>query len=281
MKQFNKIAIIGVGLVGGSIGLAVKRKRLAKEIVGVCRHKQSLQRATRMGAIDKGISDYKNAVRDAELVILATPISQIIKIGKKVIPYLKRDCLITDVGSTKYEIVQSIEKAYPQGKFNFVGAHPLAGSHKKGANFARADLFKGAVCILTRTKKTKSAALKKIASFWCKIGCRIKLLTPQKHDEIVALVSHLPHLAAAQLVKVAKAKNSLDFVSSGFFDTTRIAASDPEIWTDIFLSNKKFVLQAIDNYIGQLKLTRNLIRKGDRKSLFCQFKKTKTLRDAL
>ena len=277
--RFNKIAILGVGLIGGSIGLAVKKKRLAREIIGVCRHKSSLKRARKIGAIDKGTLNYKEAVNNADLVILAMPVSQIVKAAKLIMPYLKRSCLITDVGSTKTEIVQAIEKASVHGQFNFVGAHPLAGSEKRGASSARADLFEGAICILTRTGKTKPAALRHIAGFWGKLGCRMKVLTPKTHDKIVALSSHLPHLAAVQLVKVAC--GCLDFAATGFFDTTRIASSDAEIWTDIFISNKRFTIEAINRYINQLKLTRDLIRKEDRRRLFRQFKRAKTLRDAL
>jgi len=279
MKQFNKIAIIGVGLIGGSIGLAVKRKNLAREIVGVCRHKQSLQKAARAGAIDEGSLDCKDAVSGADLVILATPVNQIIRLAKKIIPYLKRGCLVTDVGSTKLEIVRSIEKAYAREQFHFVGAHPLAGSEEKGVIKARADLFEGAICILTRTGRTDSSALKKVAAFWSKIGCRTKVLTARRHDKVVALISHLPHLAAAQLVKVAK--GNLDFASSGFSDTTRIASSSAEIWVDIFLTNKKFITQAIDRYIKNLRLVKDLISRGDKARLSAEFKKIKTLRDAL
>lgn len=278
MKLFNKITIIGVGLIGGSIGLAARKKRLAGEIIGVCRHKESLQKAARAGAIDRGTLDYKDAVREADLVILATPVSQIIKVAREITPYLKRGCLITDVGSTKEKIVQVIEEALP-GQIHFVGAHPLAGSEKRGVTEARADLFQGAICILTRTGKTELTALKAITRFWRKMGCRIKVLSPQDHDRIISLVSHLPHLAAVQLVKVAK--SSLDFASSGFSDTTRIASSDAEIWIDIFLSNKKFITQAIDRYITQLRLTKDLILKENKKRLSAEFKSAKLLRDAL
>lgn len=278
MAKFNKIAIIGVGLIGGSIGLVIRRKRLAKEVIGVCRHKESLRKARRIGAIDTGTLNYKEAVRDADLVILAAPVNQIVEIAKIIIPYLKKGCLLTDAGSTKEEIVQQIEKELP-GHVRFVGSHPLAGSDKRGSGFAQPDLFKDAVCILTKSAKTNPYVLKRIASFWRKIGCRIKIVTPQTHDRIVALVSHLPHLAATQLVKVAK--DDLNFAASGFFDTTRIASSDAEIWTDIFLSNKKFIIQAMDAYIKRLKLMKHLISNENKEGLFVEFKSVKALRDAL
>jgi prephenate dehydrogenase len=192
-------------------------------------------------------------------------------------PYLQKGCLLTDVGSSKEEIVRSIERILPTHIY-FVGAHPLAGSEESGVSQAREDLFRGATCILTRTKKTNLAALKKISAFWKKIGCQIKILTPQKHDKIVALTSHLPHLAATQLVKTAK--GNLDFAASGFLDTTRIASSHAELWIDIFLTNKKYIIRAVNNYIKQLRLMRDLIAKEDTRRINAEFKKAKALRDA-
>jgi len=276
--KFNKIAIIGVGLIGGSIALACKRKKMAKEIVGVCRHKESLRRAKKLGVIDCGTLNPKDAACDADLVILTVPIRQIAKIVKTISPYLKKGCLVTDAGSTKSEVVKALDKILPSN-VGFVGAHPLAGSEKRGAPQARVDLFKGAICILTKTKKTKPGTLKKISSFWRELGCSVKVRNPQEHDKIVAFISHLPHLAASQLVKTAK--GSLDFASTGFCDTTRIASSDAEIWTDIFLTNKKFLIRAVDNYIKNLQSVKKLIHKQSVKALSLDFKKTKKLRDGL
>jgi prephenate dehydrogenase len=275
--MFNKIAIIGVGLIGGSIGLAARKKRLARKIIGVCRHRDSLQKARQRGAIDLGTLNYKEAVQDAELVILASPVVQIIKMAELVMPYLQKGCLLTDVGSSKEEIVRSIENILPAHIY-FVGVHPLAGSEQRGVTKAREDLFRGATCILTRTKKTNLPALKKISTFWKKMGCQIKILTPQRHDKIVALTSHLPHLAATQLVKTAK--GNLDFAASGFLDTTRIASSHAEIWIDIFLTNKRHIVKAVDEYIKQLRLMRDLIVKEDIRKINIEFKRAKALRDA-
>ncbi|MCQ9208894.1 MAG: prephenate dehydrogenase [Omnitrophica bacterium] len=276
--KFNKIAIIGVGLIGGSIGLAVKKKRLAKEIVGVCRHRKSLRQAKRIKAIDRGALSCKEAIKEADLVILATPISQIIKIAREIAPYLKKGCLVTDTGSTKSEIVGEIEKVFSED-IAFVGAHPLAGSEKRGVSEARANLFKDTLCILTQTRKTKLAAFKKINTFWQVIGCHVIKLTPQRHDQIVAVISHLPHLAAAQLVKVGR--KNLNFAASGFRDTTRIASSDAEVWSDICLTNKEFIIQAIDQYITRLKLMQKLIYQEDKQRLSVEFRTAKTLRDGL
>ncbi|UCB56661.1 MAG: prephenate dehydrogenase [Candidatus Omnitrophota bacterium] len=279
MKPFDKVAIIGVGLIGGSIGLAAKRKGLAREVIGVCRHKESLQKARKKGALDKGTLDYKEAVRDADLVILAAPVRQIIKLAGEIAPYIKEGALVTDAGSTKSDIVSNLDKISRGKGFYFVGAHPLAGSEQRGVAKARADLFEGARCILTKTKATNPSALRRASAFWQEIGSRTTVLSPQEHDKVVALISHLPHLAAVELVKTAR--SVLNFSSSGFLDTTRIASSDAEIWTDIFFTNKKFVTQAIDNYIKQLKLTKDLIRKEDKSRLSTEFKKVKSLRDGL
>ncbi len=276
--RFNKIAIIGVGLIGGSIGLALRKKKLAGQITGVCRHQASLVRAKKIGAINSGTLDLKEAVINADLVILAMPVKQIIKTAKMIKPFLSKGCVVTDVGSTKEMIVKQLDKTFSQQAY-FVGSHPMAGSEKKGASFARVDLFSNSLCFITRTKNTNRGALNKIDAFWKSLGCRVKTLSPGKHDQIVALISHLPHLAAAQLVQVAR--GNLKFAATGFTDTTRIAASDAEIWTDIFLSNKKAVIAAIDQYIKQLKKVRNLIARNKESELNREFKKIKLLRDGL
>ncbi|MFC1632276.1 prephenate dehydrogenase [Candidatus Omnitrophota bacterium] len=276
--MFNKIAIIGVGLIGGSMGLAAKRKKLAKEIVGVCRHRASLHQAKKIKAIDRGTLDYKDAVQNAELVVLAAPVQEIIRLSRKIGPYLAPDCIVTDVGSTKQKIVDQLDQALPM-HCNFVGGHPLAGSEKRSVSFARADLFKDAVCFLTRTKKTNLAALSKLSKFWRGLGSRVKIISPQRHDQIVATVSHLPHLIAVELVNLVD--KNIEFVASGFRDTTRIAASEAEIWTDIFLTNDRHILGVLDTYIKRLKLFRGLIAEQDKSKLNYEFKKAKSLRDAL
>ncbi|MFH1245264.1 MAG: (d)CMP kinase [Candidatus Omnitrophota bacterium] len=276
--MFNKITIIGVGLIGGSIGLSVKEKKLAGRIIGVCRHQQSLEQAVEKGLIDQGTLDCRAAIKDADLVILSAPVLQIIDIAKKIAPHLKEGCLLTDAGSTKAAITREIESVLPPGVY-FVGAHPLAGSEKRGAAFARRGLFDNSLCILTRTPKTNRLALERIKKFWQELGCRTRVLSVQEHDRHLALSSHLPHLVAAQLVKTAK--NSLAFAAGGFADTTRIAASDPQMWADIFFTNRKFIVQSVDKYIKNLKLVRKSIQLGERKKLSAELKKIKRLRDSL
>ncbi len=206
------------------------------------------------------------------------PVLDVIRIGKEIAPFLKKGALVTDAGSTKQMIVEELERALPRG-VNFIGAHPLAGSEKRGAQQANAELFKNALCLLTRTKKTSPEALKKVASLWRRLGCRIKILSPQAHDKIVAIISHLPHLAAGQLVKTAKA--DLGYAASGFLDSTRIASSDDEIWTDIFISNRVNINQSLNAYINNLKAISRLIRKANKTALRAECKKIKGWRDGL
>ncbi len=258
MSLFKKVAIIGTGLIGGSIGLSLKKHNLAEEVVGVSRHKKSIILAKKSGAIDDG-STTLEIIREADLVIFATPVNVIIELAPKIAKIIDKNCIVTDVGSTKEEIVRLLEKIFP----GFVGGHPLAGSEKRSISNASASIFQGSVCLLTPTKKTKNDSLRKVRMFWEGIGAKVVLLSASKHDKILSLVSHLPHIAAFSLINSVP-KEYLGFAAGGLKDTTRIAASDAEIWTQIFLSNRKNVLKGIDV------LERNL---GNIKSAIKQNKK--------
>lgn len=269
MKQFEKVAVVGVGLIGGSLSLAIKEKKLAGQVVGVSRHKRTILLAKRRGAIDSGACDI-NIIKGADLVILAAPVAVILKLAKAVCGIVSRECIVTDVGSTKEEIVFSLEKMFP----NYVGSHPLAGSEKQGVLNANAELFKNSICVLTPTKKTNTAALRKIKLFWEKLGSKIFYLKPDIHDQILSFVSHLPHAVAFSLIN-AVPKKYLSFASTGFRDTVRIAFSDEEIWSDIFLSNQKELLKAIDLFQENLSLIKSAIKKQDKRLLSNIIKKTK------
>jgi prephenate dehydrogenase len=261
VKLFNKIAIIGTGLIGGSIALAIKKKGLADEVVGVSRHQKSLLLAKKKGAIDRG-SQSLDIIKGADLVILATPINTILNLAPAVSKLVGKDCLVTDVGSTKARISASLGKIFPA----FVGAHPLAGSEKRSIANAHPDLFKGSICLLTPAKNTDKAALKKIKSFWNKIGAETRLLSPDAHDKILCFTSHLPHIVAFSLIGIVPAQY-LKFSSAGLKDTTRIAASDSELWAEIFLSNQKNALGAIDLFLQQLLRIKGAIKRKDKKQL--------------
>ena len=261
MKKLNKVVIIGVGLIGGSIGLAIKRNKLARQVVGISRRKQTINAAIKRGAIDRGFFNLTPVI-GADLVILSTPVSSIISIGARISSLVSSDALITDTGSTKKIIVQRLEKILP----NFVGAHPLSGSEKVGVINSKDTLFENSFCILTPTIKTPKPALAKLKEFWTKLGARVINLSPSEHDKIISYVRHLPHILAFSII-ASVPQNSLAFGSRSLRDTTRIAASAPVLWRDIFLTNPKAVLVALEKFNSCLSEIRTAIRKKDSKRL--------------
>lgn len=275
MKLFNKVAIIGTGLIGGSMALAIKKRKLAQEVVGVSRHKKTLAIAKKIGAIDRGSQDI-GIIKDADLVILATPVNAILNLAPKIFKIVRKNCIVTDVGSTKQEIVRNLDKIF----LKYVGSHPLAGSQRRGVINAKAGIFKDSLCLLTPTKNTDKIALDKIRRLWVNLGARVIALPPDNHDEILSFTSHLPHAAAFSLIR-AVPKEYLKFASTGLKDTTRIAASEAELWSDIFLSNRKNILKSIEVLQGNLDRIKSAIAKKDRKILNRIFKEAKEKRDSL
>jgi len=270
MEQFKKVAIVGVGVIGGSLALAIKEKNLARKIVGVSRHRKTISLAKQCGAIDSGACDI-NVLEGADLLIFAAPVSVILKLAKAVSGIINKDCIVTDVGSTKKEIVASLEKIFP----NYVGSHPLAGSEKQGVLNANGELFKNSSCILTPTGRTNTAALSKIELLWEELGAKTFSLSPGIHDQVLSFVSHLPHAVAFSLLDSVP-KRYLKFAASGFRDTVRIAFSDEGIWSDIFLSNRKELLKAVGSFEKSLSRIKSALKKGDKKLLSGILKKTTT-----
>lgn len=275
MRPFNKVAIIGTGLIGGSLALAIKKKRLAYQIIGVSRHKSTLIRARKIHAIDKG-SQHINIIKDADLVILATPVKTIFNLAGAVRKLVQQDCIVTDVGSTKSEIVSKLSEIFP----NYVGSHPLAGSEKRGITNADADMFKNSLCILTPTKNTSAKAIKKIEKLWKKLGARVVSLSPHTHDRILSFVSHLPHAIAFSLMGIIP-KKYLNFGAMGLKDTTRLALSDSRLWADIFLSNRQNILKSIESFQHNLSRIKSAISRKDEKALIKILKKAKARREIL
>jgi len=275
MKLFNKVAIVGTGLIGGSIALAIKKKKLAGKVVGVSRRKRSLLLAKRKGAIDAG-SQALDIIKDADLLILAAPVNTIIDLAPRVAKVVNKRCIVTDVGSTKKEIVSILGKLFP----NYIGSHPLAGSEKRSILNAYADIFKDSLCILTPTGNTQKKALNKIKMLWNQLGARVILLKPQNHDKILSLVSHLPHTVAFSLINSIPA-GYLKFAATGLRDTTRIAASDSQLWADILLSNKRNMLRSIDIFQENLSSIKSAIQRKDKKSLALILKKAQLKRTKL
>ncbi len=243
MRPFNKVAIIGVGLIGGSIGLAVKKQKVAGEVVGIFRHGSTLKRALRCKAVDRGVLDMAEGVADADLIVICSPVHSIPALAWEAARFAKRGTVITDAGSTKSWIVSEMDRLFKGSPVRFVGSHPMAGSERTGVEAARFDLFKGSPCVVTKTARTDKTALARVTGFWKLIGARVKVLDPAEHDRTVSLVSHLPHLIAFGLAD-AVPENALQYAAEGFKDTTRVASSDPALWADIFLTNKKELLKA-------------------------------------
>jgi len=276
------IAIIGTGLIGGSIGLGLKERGLATTIIGVGHRKTSLNKALKIKAIDEGTTSIEKAVKNADMIILATSVSLIPDHAKKIIPLMKKSAILTDVGSTKSYIVSQINNEIKsrggREKPNFIGAHPLAGSEQRGIESARSDLFEGSVCVLTPTSLNSKQGITRLSSMWKALGARISIMTPSKHDEILALVSHLPHFVASSLAGVIDEKH-WKFASSGLRDTTRIASGDPELWLSISKQNKQKIIEALQCFSEEIKCTLHDLERGNDKKLLDRLKKAKTVRD--
>ena len=262
---FKQVTIVGLGLIGGSLGMAIRRKRLARTVVGLSRSPSTLRRAKRRGAIDVGTTDGTRAVRDADLVILATPVDQIVPYGKRLSRVMRPGAILTDVGSTKAQIVKALERTLP-ASIAFVGAHPLAGSELRGIDAATPALFDGAVCALTRTARTDRRALRRLIRFWRALDGRVVTMSPQAHDRVLAGVSHLPHLVAFCLAGAASPR-PLPSAPPSFLDMTRIAKSDPDLWDDILLSNRAALRAAADRFERRWRTLRALLARGDRAAL--------------
>ncbi|MHC4888652.1 MAG: prephenate dehydrogenase [Planctomycetota bacterium] len=250
MKELRQITVIGLGLLGGSITLAVLRSLLGVKTVGYTHRPATRRKARQLGVATEIVGDISQSVSDADLVILATPISTFEKIFSQISNVLPRGCIVTDVGSTKV-----LPHRWAAGKLpntiHYVGSHPIAGSEQRGVEFARDDLFERATCILTTTKKTNRRAVQTLKRFWSALGCSVKLMTPAEHDRILANISHLPHIAAAALINSNKSEE-LKFAGKGFIDSSRIASGPTNIWADVLLTNTANTIRGIDKIIAEL-----------------------------
>lgn len=277
--MFSTITIVGVGLIGGSVGLAAKKRRLVERVHGLGRNADSLERARQCGAIDAAFLDPSAAVADANLVVLCTPVDQIARQALDYGPRCRPGTLLTDAGSTKGTIVSAIEGKLPAG-IQFVGSHPLAGSEKRGPDFADADLFQNRWTIVTRTERTDAAALEKICAFWQGLGARVRVMDPAEHDRALALTSHVPHLLAAALAGTLPPEYR-ELAATGFRDTTRIAAGDPALWTAIFQHNRDGVLAQLALVEENLACYRQALARQDWAAVETLLAQAKKVRDAL
>ena len=276
MKLFQKVTIIGVGLLGASLAKACKGRGLVDEITGYGRNCENLRKAKDLKIIDHYSGDLSEAVSDADLVVLCTPVLTIVPLIQSLVSQVQPGTIITDVGSVKESVVHSADKLMPEGIF-FVGSHPIAGGENSGLESSTASLYQDAKCIVTPTEKTDTTALKKISALWHALSMNVISLSAEEHDFIFGAVSHLPHIVAYALMNTLgglKTPNNLEvtgFSGAGLRDITRIASSDPVMWRDICLSNRNHSLSLINRFQNKLEEIRNTIERGDGQKLEKEF----------
>lgn len=263
--MIGRLSIVGLGLLGGSVAKAARAASLAQEIVGVGRNPKSLEPALRERAVDRVTTDLAEGVSGADMIVLATPVATLERQLPAVWQAASSHALLTDVGSTKAGIVKAAEALGASRPLSFVGSHPMAGSNLSGFSVARADLFSGATVILTPTDRTPSEPVKRVTEFWEAMGGRVIVMDPATHDRAVAAISHLPHLVVDALVAavVDMDPRFLDVAARGFKDTTRIAASDPAVWREIFQQNREALAEALAVFRGALGRLEGILAEGD------------------
>ena len=282
MLVFNRVAIVGVGSIGGSLALAAREQGVFNHITGIGRTLGNLQKAKELGAVDDYTIDITEGVRNADLVVVATPVGAITQIIEKMLPYLKKESIITDVGSVKGPIIEKVE-TLPLFNIYFVGGHPIAGTENSGVQAAFSNLFKGRKCIITPSKQTNPSALEKIKNLWMSLGSEVVIMDGVRHDQIMGAVSHLPHMMAFALVNFLSDIDGSDesmfkFSAGGLKDFTRIAASDPIMWKDIALMNKTNLVELIERYQEALDYLKKLINSEDSDRLLKEIQKSRNIR---
>ena len=280
---FARVALIGFGLIGGSIARAARRHGLAGEIVATARSEQSRARVAELSLVDRVVESNVEAVSDADLVILCIPVGACGPVAQEIAAHLKPGAIVSDVGSVKGAIVRDMAPHLPKS-IHFVPAHPVAGTENSGPDSGFAELFINRWCILTPPDRTDAAAVDRLRAFWAAMGAKVEIMTPDHHDLVLAITSHLPHLIAYTIVgtadELAQVTKSevIKFSAGGFRDFTRIAASDPTMWRDIFLSNKEAVLEMLGTFTEDLSKLTRAIRRGDGEALFDHFTRTRAIR---
>jgi prephenate dehydrogenase len=279
---FRRMVVVGVGLIGGSLALDVRKRGLVGEIVGVGRGQSNLRFAQRQGIIDRYVTTEKDIPEDTDLLVMATPVQTTVSLTKRFLPRLRPGCVVSDVGSVKAEIVRGMEQLLPS-TIPFVAGHPIAGGEQWGARAAMADLFVGHRCILTPTKRTDAAALRRIAMLWRKVGAKVEMMNPETHDRILGVISHLPHVLVYALVNAlsrtrVSGVDLKSYCAGGFKDFTRIASSRPELWRDICLMNRSAVGQSLGDYIKSLEQLKHWIEEGKGTLLEKEFARANEIR---
>jgi cyclohexadieny/prephenate dehydrogenase len=280
---FQKVALIGFGLIGGSIARAARAQGLAGEIVTTARSAKTRARVKELGIVDRVVESNAEAVKDADLVILCIPVGACGPVAEEIASTLKPGAIVSDVGSVKGAVVREMAPHLPQG-VHFVPAHPVAGTEHSGPDSGFAELFINRWCILTPPDGADPTAVEKLRAFWAGLGARVEIMTPDHHDLVLAITSHLPHLIAYTIVGTADELEGvtqsevLKFSAGGFRDFTRIAASDPVMWRDVFLANKDAVLEMLGTFNEDLSKLTRAIRRGDGEALFEHFTRTRAIR---
>lgn len=282
--HWQKISLIGVGLLGGSLGLAIRERKLASRVEGYVRRPVSVAECQSRGVLDLASNDLLQVVDGADLIIFCTPLSQMRELAEKMVPALKPGTIITDVGSVKGSVALDLEPLFAGAKTCFIGSHPMAGAEKMGVASARGDLFQGAVCVVTPTAQSSEKAVGAIEDLWRSVGSRVIRLTPDMHDDLVSRSSHLPHVVAAELANYvlspANPKEQAQVCATGFRDTTRIASGSPEMWRDIALANRKNLGRVLGVFIEDLQEFQLALDQGDVRAVEEFFVKAKQRRDA-
>ena len=285
-KLFDRVALIGIGLIGSSLARALRRDSPGTSIVACARRAETLAAVRRLELADETTEDPAAAAADADLVVIATPLSAYAEIGQRIAPALRPDAILTDVGSVKEAVIRDLQPHLPPG-VHLVPGHPVAGTEHSGPEAGFAELFQGRWCILTPLPETAPEAVAAVARMWESAGMRVVTMSPDHHDKVLAVTSHLPHLIAYTIVGTATdledslKSEVIEFSASGFRDFTRIAASDPVMWRDIFLNNREAVLEILQRFNEDLTALQRAIRWGEGDKLQELFTRTRAIRRSI
>ena len=281
--HFARITLIGVGLIGSSLARVIRREGLADEIVGCARSQQTRDRILELGLVDRAEADHGKAVEGADLVVLCTHLGTYAEIGKAIAPHLKPGAIVTDVGSAKAAVIERLTPVLPK-HVHLVPGHPVAGTEFSGPDAGFAELFEGRWCVLTPAEGTDPAAVELVSALWRRAGMNVEIMEAGHHDIVLALTSHLPHLIAYTIVGTATELEEdikgevVKFSAAGFRDFTRIAASDPVFWRDVFLANRDAVLETLGRFTEDLSAVKRAVRRGDADALEKLFTRTRDIR---
>lgn len=284
--MFGKVALIGIGLIGSSMAHAMRRENLAGHISGYARRAETLEKARAIGFADSLTDNLAEAAKDADLVVLATPVGSFGAIAREIASHLKKGAIVSDVGSVKSAVIRDVGPHIPEG-VHFIPAHPIAGTEQSGPESGFAELFDNRWCILTPPPGTDAGALAKLKEFWERCGSNVEVMDAKHHDLVLAITSHVPHLIAYNIVGTADDLETvtqgevIKYSAGGFRDFTRIAASDPTMWRDVFLNNREAVLEMLARFSEDLSLLQRAIRWGDGDMLFNLFTRTRAIRRSI